>query len=278
MNMRCKQILGIVSCLVGVCGLWVTASGQQATAGADTPWQLVWNDEFDYTGLPDPDKWAYDTAHNNVGWGNNEAQFYTTRDPKNAWVDAGTLKIMARIDSCGGKRYTSARLYTRGKCDWLYGKVEIRAKLPTGRGTWPALWMLPSEQVYGGWPASGEIDILENVGYDADTVLATAHTRRYNHAIGTSTSGKYFLPTCHTDFHVYGLEWDEHAWRAYVDGQLYYTYPNRGEGPEAWPFDQRFYLLMNLAIGGNWGGQHGIDESDFPKTFEIDYVRVFQRK
>lgn len=241
-------------------------------------WEKVWSDEFDYTGLPDPTKWSYDTENNDDGWGNNEAQFYTVERPENSYVSDGTLKITARKESLGGKEYTSARLITKGQGDWTYGRFEIRAKLPSGRGMWPAIWMLPTDWEYGEWPRSGEIDIMENVGFDADTVLATSHTMHYNHSIGTSTSGKLAVSTCHSDFHTYSLEWNEDEWTVYIDGEHYYTYANRGEGWESWPYDKNFHLLLNVAVGGNWGGRHGIDNSIFPQTMEVDYVRVYQRK
>lgn len=241
-------------------------------------WQLVWNDEFDYTGLPDSAKWSYDTEGNASGWGNNEAQHYTAVDSANAYVKDDVLTITARIDSMGGKRYTSARLITKGKGDWLYGRFEIRAKLPIGKGTWPAIWMLPTDWEYGGWPASGEIDIMENVGYDPDTIVGTAHTKSYNHIIGTQKSSKIYVPTSYTDFHVYALEWTESEYRLYVDESHYYTFKNEGTGFTEWPFDKRFYLLLNLAVGGNWGGKEGIDDSLFPHQFQIDYVRVYQLK
>ncbi len=240
-------------------------------------WQMVWNDEFNYKGLPDTTKWSYDTGGNSWGWGNNEAQHYTAFDPDNAYVDDGKLTITARIDSMGGKRYTSARIRTKGKGDWLYGRFEIRAKLPAGVGTWSAIWMLPSDNVYGGWPASGEIDIMENVGYDPDNIVSTAHTKSYNHVQGTQTSGYLEVPTCHSDFHLYALEWEENEYRVYVDDHLHYTFKNEGTGSAEWPFDQRFHLLLNLAIGGNWGGQKGIDDTLFPHHFLIDYVRVYQK-
>lgn len=148
-------------------------------------WKLVWDEEFDYTGLPDSTKWSYDTAGNAWGWGNHEAQYYTVAWPENARVEGGVLKITALKEAMGGKEYTSARLLTKGKGDWLYGRFEIRAKLPTGRGAWPAIWMLPTDWEYGGWPASGEIDIMENVGFDPDTIVASAHTQSYYHSIGT---------------------------------------------------------------------------------------------
>ncbi len=270
-----KKRLLIVSLLVATSIF--TSLFVSCDANGDGEWKLMWSDEFDYTGLPDTTRWSYDTDGNAYGWGNNEAQFYTNAQSKNAFVNDGTLKIIALIDSCEDKRYTSARLITKGKGDWLYGKIEVRAKLPNGVGTWPAIWMLPTDWEYGGWPASGEIDIMENVGYDEDTVLATAHTLKYNHSIGTQTSGKIYLPSADTEFHVYGLEWDENQWRAYVDGTHYYTFENDGTGFESWPFDKRFHLILNLAIGGNWGGAMGIDDSDFPKVLEVDYVRVYQK-
>lgn len=241
-------------------------------------WSLVWNDEFDYTGLPDRSRWSYDTAGNASGWGNNEAQYYTSEDADNAWVSDGTLKITARREPMGGKEYTSARLITKSKGDWRYGKVVVRAKLPTGRGTWPAIWMLPTDWVYGGWPDSGEIDIMENVGYEPEEIVVTAHTGKYNHIKGTQFSGRRDVADCFTAFHDYTLEWDEISWRGYIDGELVYVFRNEGKGFESWPFDQRFHLILNLAIGGNWGGNKGIDPEGFPKSMEVDYVRVYQRK
>lgn len=182
-------------------------------------WELVWNDEFDYRGFPDSTKWSFDTEGNKWNWGNNELQHYTKNNADNAYVSDGLLTITARIDSMGGKRYTSARLLSKGKGDWLYGRFEIRAKLPTGVGTWPAIWMLPTDNVYGGWPDSGEIDIMENVGYDPDTIVSTAHTRTYNHMLGTQTSGLIEVPTCHSGFHTYILEWEADEYRVYEGDQ-----------------------------------------------------------
>ncbi len=176
-------------------------------------YQLVWNDEFEYDGLPDSTRWSFDTKGNDTGWGNNELQFYTASQLKNAFVANGCLHIVAHKEAHGLKHYTSARLITKGHGQWLYGRIECRAKLPTGRGTWPAFWMMPAESAYGTWPASGEIDIMENVGFDPDTVLATTHTQLFNHISGTSVSGKHFVPSCAKEFHVYAIEWDEHEIR-----------------------------------------------------------------
>ena len=271
-NKLCLFILlaiGITSCKNG-------ASYETITTPTGT-WQLVWDEEFDYTGLPDTTRWSYDTEGNSWGWGNNEAQYYTTGDSANAYVRDGLLTITARIDSMGGKRYTSARLITKEKGDWLYGRFEIRAKLPTGLGTWPAIWMLSTDWEYGGWPASGEIDIMENVGYDPDTIVGSAHTQSYNHVQGTQKNAYTYVPTSYTDFHLYALEWEEDAYRVYVDENLFFTFENEGTGFAQWPFDKRFHLLLNLAIGGNWGGQKGIDDALFPHRFQIDYVRVYQK-
>lgn len=267
--------LGILIC-VGACG-----SGNTKTQGKDPlqkdGWTLVWNDEFEVDGLPDPSKWSYDTEGNSWKWGNNEAQYYTEGRKSNAYIDNGTLKIVALKEEMEGFKYTSARLITKRKGDWLYGRFEIKAKLPTGLGTWPAIWMLPTDWEYGKWPASGEIDIMENVGFDPDTIVASAHTKSYNHIINTQRNAKVECKTSYTDFHVYTLEWDMNEYRVYLDDILFFTYVNDGTGPDSWPFDKKFHLILNVAIGGNWGGMKGIDDSAFPHIMEVDYVRVYQR-
>lgn len=241
-------------------------------------WELVWNDEFDYEGLPDSTKWSYDTEGNAWGWGNNEAQFYTSEDKDNAWVSNGMLTITANKEKAGDKDYTSARLITKGKGDWLYGRFEIRAKLPTGKGTWPAIWMLPTDWEYGGWPASGEIDIMENVGYDPDTIVGSAHTQAYHHTIGTHKNARIGCTDSYKVFHTYALEWEKDEYRIYLDDIHYFTFKNEHKTFKEWPFDKRFHLLLNLAIGGNWGGAQGIDDTLFPHKFIVDYVRVYQKK
>jgi beta-glucanase (GH16 family) len=241
-------------------------------------YELVWSDEFNYSGLPDNKKWSYDTDGNASGWGNNEAQFYTSARLKNSEVKDGNLYINALKEDFEGKKYTSARLVTRSKGDWLYGKIEVRAKLPEGRGMWPAIWMLPTDWIYGGWPASGEIDIMENVGYDPYVILATAHTQAYNHVKGTQKSGKLTVTDCYTEFHNYILEWEANEYRAYIDDKLIFTFQNEKTGFQVWPFDKRFHLLLNVAVGGNWGGAKGIDDTIFPRSIVVDYVRVYQRQ
>lgn len=241
-------------------------------------WQLVWSDEFDSEGLPDTTKWNYATRGNSYGWGNNEKQWYTVADSDNSYISNGILTITAIKEQTSGKDYSSARLTTKGKGDWKYCKVEVKAKLPTGNGTWPAIWMLSTDNSYGTWPKSGEIDIMEHVGFNPDTVFSTVHTGKFNHMIGTQVGKRTELPTATTNFHVYAMEWNKDEIKSYVDGNHYFTFTNTGEDFESWPFDQPFHLILNLAIGGGLGGKQGIDDSKFPHKFQIDYVRVYQKE
>lgn len=265
--------------------LFLTIAGcvksKDATPPPDKPTgtkTLVWSDEFDYTGLPDNNKWSYDTAGNSNGWGNNESQFYTKTRLSNSEVKGGFLYINALKEDYKGFKYTSARLITKSKGDWLYGRVEIKAKLPSGRGMWPAIWMLPTDWSYGGWPASGEIDIMENVGYNPYVIVASAHTFSYNHVLGTQKSNTLSIPDCYDQFHVYALEWEANEYRVYIDSTLCFAFENEGTGYKVWPFDKRFHLLLNVAVGGNWGGAQGIDDTIFPRSMIVDYVRVYQTK
>lgn len=241
-------------------------------------YKLVWSDEFDYRGLPDSSRWNYDTVNNAIGWGNNELQWYTSENINNAHVSDGTLKVTAIHEELEDRAFSSARLTTKHKGDWLYGKIEVRAKLPNARGIWPAIWMLPTDWVYGGWPQSGEIDILEYVGYEPDSIYASVHTGRYNHAINTQKTTPYHLRDTHLNFHVYSLEWDSLQCQVLVDDQKYFTFNNEITDSDAWPFDQSFHLILNVAVGGNWGGKFGIDTTAFPQTMEVDYVRVYQKQ
>jgi len=238
------------------------------------PWALVWEDEFDYNGLPNPNKWSYDVG--GAGWGNNELQYYTDGRLNNAKVENGNLIITAIKESYGANNYTSARLISKGKGDWLYGRIEVRAKLPVGRGTWPAIWMLPTDWAYGGWPNSGEIDIMEHVGYDPGRVHGTVHTKAYNHSIGTQKGGNLVIADAQSAFHTYAIEWNADTIMFYIDSQKYFMF-TRESTWEKWPFDKRFHLLLNIAVGGNWGGAEGVDETIFPATMAIDYVRVYKR-
>jgi beta-glucanase (GH16 family) len=239
----------------------------------------IWSDEFDYTGSPDSTKWSYDLGDgcpNNCGWGNNEAEYYTG-DFNNARIENGTLIIEAHKDSLGGKAYTSARIKSKLKGDWLYGRIEVKAQLPKGKGTWPAIWMLPTDWKYGGWPASGEIDIMEHVGYDPGVIHGTIHTYAHNHSKGTQKEGKIKVQDSMDAFHLYAMDWAKDKIDFYVDNDLYFTVKRDPKDDyKEWPFDQRFHLIMNIAVGGNWGGKDGIDDSIWPQRMVVDYVRVFQ--
>jgi beta-glucanase (GH16 family) len=235
----------------------------------------VWADEFNTPGAPDPSRWGYDVGGS--GWGNNELQYYTNTT-NNANVVNGVLVITARKEPMNGMNYTSARMVTRNKGDFLYGRIEVSAKLPAGRGTWPAIWMLPTDWSYGDWPKSGEIDIMEHVGYDSTRVHFSVHSEAYNHVIGTQKSANRIIPTAMSAFHKYRLDWTPYAVRGYYDDLLVFTFVNEGAGAAKWPFDKRFHLLLNIAVGGNWGGVQGVDNSVFPAAMEIDYVRVYKMK
>lgn len=243
--------------------------------------QLVWSDEFNYSGLPDPAKWSYDVGDAcdkpaGCGWGNNELQHYTENKLGNARVENGHLIIEAHKEKTGNSTYSSARLVSRKKGDWTYGRIEIRAKLPSGVGTWPAIWMLPSANKYGGWPQSGEIDIMEHVGFARDTVYGTVHTKAYNHMYGTHKGGNIILKDAEQEFHVYGINWKENTMDFFVDDQVYFSFKNDNKTFAEWPFDQEFHLIMNIAVGGNWGGKMGVDENIWPQQMQVDYVRVYQ--
>jgi len=239
---------------------------------------LVWSDEFNYTGLPAAEKWSYDEGGH--GWGNNEIQYYTKDRTENARVEDGHLIIEARRESYGGKDYTSARLVSRGKGDWLYGRVEVRARLQGGRGTWSAIWMMPGNWSFndGNWPDIGEIDIMEHVGHDPGVIHASAHSKDYQWQAGTQKTDTISVSDFGDEFHSYILEWTPEVLKVFVDDKQYFEYINEGLGESKWPYDKPYYLILNLAVGGAWGSVKGIDEAAFPQTMEVDYVRIYQRK
>ncbi|MEL7109206.1 MAG: glycoside hydrolase family 16 protein [Pseudomonadota bacterium] len=264
------------------------------TSCADTPeplpqtlslpdnYSLVWADEFETDGLPDPTKWGYDTERNAEGWYNEELQYYSAARSENARVENGRLIIEARKEllpadqfpDTGGQSYTSARLFTENIVAWKYGYFEIRAKLPCGRGLWPAIWTLPNGAFT--WPDDGEIDIMEYVGWDANQFHATVHTRDNNHTRDNEYSATYTTDTACGEFHTHSLLWTEDDILIAVDGTPYFRYPKGDRGFGEWPFDRAHFLLLNVAIGG-WGGQQGIDDTVFPARMEVDYVRVYQK-
>jgi len=237
---------------------------------------LVWSDEFNRDGLPDAGKWHHDTGRNREGWYNNELQYYSGERRENAEVRGGVLRITARRETLrgapdwGGQHYTSTRLITRGLADWTYGFFEVRARLPCGRGTWPAIWLLGSG---GRWPEDGELDIMEHVGHQPRRVSSAVHTQAGSgaHAVG----GAAQLPHVCGRFHRYQMHWTADDVRFGVDGFAHLRYPRLAESPGAWPFDKPQFLILNIAIGGNLGGP--VVDADLPVTMQVDYVRVYQR-
>lgn len=240
-------------------------------------YKLVWSDEFLYSGLPDINKWAFEEGGN--GWGNNELQYYTRSDTSNAVVSNGVLKITALKEHKENSKYTSARLVTQGKAAWRYGRIEARAKLPNGVGVWPAFWMLGNNINTVGWPDCGEIDIMEYVGYKPEEIIGTIHTKAFNHIVGTQKGGQTTRRRLTDEFNVYAIEWDAGSIRFFLNETPYYEFkkPTNATASE-WPFDQSFFVILNLAIGGNLGGKEGVDDSIFPATYTIDYVRVYQKQ
>jgi beta-glucanase (GH16 family) len=256
-----------------------TVIGKLTPGGKPHGYQLVWHDEFDKDGLPDPGKWEYDVAGNKGGWANEELQYYAKARPENSHIEHGKLLITARHEKLsdaadfGGQNYTSARLFTRGKFEFTYGFVEVRAKLPCGLGTWPAIWMLGTQ---GDWPEEGEIDIMEHVGRSKGEVLGSLHTGAYNWPNKTQITAKRILPDVCDAFHNYQLTWDAHHMMIGVDNKNYmrFTKPKNANHHQ-WPYDDPQYLILNLAIGGFLGGP--VDDKIFPATMEVDYVRVYQK-
>lgn len=228
--------------------------------------KAVFFDEFSVDGAPDSSKWGYDLGNNN-GWGNNEAQYYTNRT-QNAVVSNGTLKINLIKEAYQGYNYTSARLLSKGKYSMKYGKVEIRAKIPSGGGTWPALWMLGDNIDSVGWPACGEIDIMEHVGNQLNRIFGTLHYP--GRSGGNADGASVMIPNATTEFHIYSMEWNASTIKIYVDNQLFFTYNNNPNSP----FNQNFFFIMNVAMGGNFGGT--IDPNVTNATMEVDYIRVYQ--
>ncbi len=228
--------------------------------------KAIWSDEFNVDGAPDATKWAYDIGTGDWGWCNNEAQYYTSR-ADNVKVQNGVLKIIAQRENYSGSNYTSARIKTQGKFTFKYGRVEMRAKLPSGGGTWPALWMLGNNITTAGWPACGEIDIMEHLGNQLNKIYGTLH--HPGHSGGNADSRTVDIANATSEFHIYALDWRADAIKFYVDNQLFYTFTNTS----SLPFNQNFFLIINCAIGGNFGGT--IDPNFVSSTYEVDYIRVF---
>ena len=258
-------------------------------------YQMVWNDEFDGNSIDDS-KWTfmigdgcdivddpcyfdYDSTRYLCGWGNNELQYYTDRE-ENAFISDGKLVIRAKKEIpfyLGQHQYTSARMVTKNKGDWKYGRIDVRAKMPIGRGLWPAVWMLPTENVYGPWPCSGEIDIMEYLGHEPQRVLGTIH---YGHDSWQFNSQTLDLEegTFADDFHVFTVLWNDQCIQFQMDGKDIGVPNTRSTTlPTTWPFDQEFHMILNIAVGGNLPGNPDAS-TIFPQTMEVDYVRVYQEK
>lgn len=266
------QLVLMLTASIPGCSQNSDTNPKQEYAFSSTP---SWRDEFDYTGAPDPAKWSYDLGDH--GWGNHELENYTN-SRENSRVENGMLIIEARKGASGKQNYSSARLVTKGKGDFKYGKFEIRAKLPKGRGTWPAIWMLASTGDYGnhGWPDNGEIDIMEHVGFDQNNIHGNIHTKAFNHTIHTNKGSNVIVETASSDFHIYSCEWTPDRVSILVDGKEYFVFKKEaGYTWAEWPFDKPLHLLLNIAVGGDWGGQKGVDDTVFPQKMEVDYVRVF---
>ncbi|HAT61290.1 MAG TPA: beta-glucanase [Prevotella sp.] len=231
-------------------------------------YKLVWDDEFSGSSLSSD--WTYEVQP--AGWVNNELQKYV-QDNDVAQVKNGCLNINLMKD---GNSIKSARLYAKKATGWTYGYIEARIKLPAGKGTWPAFWMMPVN--FKSWPADGEIDIMEEVGYDPNVVVSTIHCNKYNNTGTATESARETVSTAQSDFHTYGLEWTADYMTFYVDGEKLLTYKNDGSGNDEWPFNKAFYPILNIAWGGTWGGAQGVDESALPAQMQVDYIRVFQKK
>jgi beta-glucanase (GH16 family) len=254
-----------------------SASQNIAVSGDDPDYpanmEMVWSDEFNGSSV-DLENWTFETGSG--GWGNNELQNYTDGD--NSEIVDGKLVITARKvnESKTAGSYTSSRMVTLNKQDFLYGRMEIRAKLPSGTGIWPAIWMLGSNISEVSWPACGEIDIMEYVGYEPNTVHSTVHTPAGYGANGKGNSTS--LETAEEEFHNYGIIWTEEFIRFYIDDpdNIRFTYSPSNKTEDNWPFDKSQFFILNIAVGGNWGGAQGIDNSIFPQQMEVDYVRVYR--
>ncbi|NOQ91234.1 MAG: family 16 glycosylhydrolase [Flavobacteriaceae bacterium] len=275
--------------------LLLSCRGDKKVAILKNSYELVWADEFKYTGKPDPTKWGFEYGYIR----NNEKQYYTD-SLKNARVENGNLIIeahkekianskfgsdeykdkswlhyIAKIDSA---QYTSASLTTKGIVEWTYGKIEVRAKLPKGVGQWPAIWMLGENKAVVGWPRCGEIDIMEHVGFNKDTIFGSVHSFTYNHIKKTQKTKGIYIDKPYDTFHVYSIEWTPEKIDFLLDDKVYLNIINEYKTADEWPFDQNFSLKLNNAIGGMWGAQKGIDDSVFPQQMVVDYVRVYQLK
>jgi beta-glucanase (GH16 family) len=251
---------------------------------APAGYSLVFGDEFNVGTMPDPAKWDYATERNAEGWFNQEKQYYARARPESARLENGSLIIEARAETLdpirypdwSGQKYTSTRLLTRGKASWTFGFFEIRAKLPCGIGTWPAIWTLPEDPKFV-WPTGGEIDIMEHVGFVPGEINQTVHTKAFNFGSGSQKTTKFQVATACTAMHRYQMLWTPDFILMGVDDLPKFMFKKVKKDRARWPFDQPHHLLLNIAVGGSWGGQKGIRPDAFPAKMEVDYVRIYQR-
>ncbi len=271
-----KHLLWLTGALTSTCVLTaICAHAQEIPAG----YHLIWADEFNTDGPPDPKNWSFDTQANRERWWHDEAQYYSANRPENARVENGHLVIEARhedmsdMPDSGGQNYSSARLQSKGKAEWTYGFFDIRAKLPCGVGQWPAIWMIGDGQ----WPQTGEIDIMEEIGFEPTTIYGTLHST-YSESAHVHQGSKLDIPTLCTAFHNYQADWTPQGLTLLVDGKAYYHLDRPANSDEAhYPFTTPEFMLLNVAVGGGWGGQHGIDNAALPAQMQVDYVRVYQK-
>ena len=265
----------------------IQLAAEESPYYAPEGYQLVWQDEFDgnygyapnENGVPrtelNPDYWTHEVK--DAGWVNHELQNYVNHKTHEGKLVTelrnGKLRITALKEN--GKVY-SGRVYAKVKEGWRYGYIEASIKLPKGKGTWPAFWMMPVN--FRSWPADGEIDIMEEVGYHPDYVSSSLHANAHVHSNGTQVTHEMKCAGAEGEFHTYAMLWTAKNITTYVDGQVQLSYDNRGLGRDDWPYDDPFYVIFNLAWGGDWGGAQGVDESALPATMEVDYIRVFQKK
>ena len=251
------------------------AAAAQSAYNAPEGYTLVWQDEFDKGSELNGDDWTHEVKGS--GWVNNELQNYVNhKTPEGNLVTeirGGKLRITALKEN--GKVY-SGRVYAKVKEGWKYGYIEASIKLPKGKGTWPAFWMMPVN--FRAWPADGEIDIMEEVGYHPNYVSSSLHANAHVHSNGTQVTHEMLCQGAEDEFHTYAIKWTHENITTYVDGKVQLSYDNRGKGRDDWPYDDPFYVIFNLAWGGSWGGAQGVDESALPCTMEVDYIRVFQKK
>jgi len=263
-------ITTLLSGLLAACGSSLTGANSTPVVPPEG-WTLIWQDEFEADKI-NPANWTYDLG--GWGWGNGEAQFYTSR-PENARLENGMLVIEARQEKYESSYYTSARLKTQGLQEFQYGRIEARLKVPVGAGLWPAFWMLGNDFNGSNWPDCGEIDIMEYLGKEPDLIMGTVHGPGYSGALGFS---KWHRQTFNIadDFHTYAIEWSPDQIDWFFDGVKYHTVTRSDVGEREWVFDHPFFLLLNLAVGGQLPGPVGLD-TVFPTQFLVDYVRVFQK-